>query len=257
MSDLTKAYEVLADPVRRKKYDRRRLMYTQSVATYFGGAPKPGTLEMDMRDLRFTATKRKRSRVALSALLIAVVVLSAFNLVQYSAQIKEWLVASLPATSSPADTPAPRSREVAASGVVGAAPIDATPSNAAEVRNAPISQGSANAPPAPTVAASTAPQPRPEPVVLESRQATGPVAAMPPPLTPEPQRAAAAAAILLPPALSPTEARRPNATPTGASIAPVERSPTPSPAATPTSDPCREAVAALGLCTPPKTARSN
>ena len=255
MSDLTKAYEVLADPARRKKYDRRRLMYTQSVATYFSGAPKPGTLEMDIRDLRVTATKRKRSRVALSALLIAVVVLSAFNLVQYSAQIKE-MVASLPA-SSPADPAAPRSREIAASGVVGAASLDASPESSAKARIAPIAQGSANVPPAPTAAASVAPQSHAEPVVPEARHATGPVAPMPQPLTTEPAHAAAAAAILLPPTLSPAEARQPNATPTSANIAPVERTPTPSPVATPASDPCREAVAALGLCTPPKTARNN
>ena len=40
MSDLTKAYEVLADPLRRPKYDRRRITYAQSVAARFNSSPK-------------------------------------------------------------------------------------------------------------------------------------------------------------------------------------------------------------------------
>ena len=103
MSELTKAYDVLADPVRRQKYDRRRLTYTQSVATYFNGSAKFPPPVLDPRELRSAAATRKRSRIALSALMIAVVVLSAFNLVQYSGQIKDWLSASLPASSTTTD----------------------------------------------------------------------------------------------------------------------------------------------------------
>lgn len=311
MSDLTKAYEVLADPVRRQKYDRRRLTYTQSVATYFTGAPKTGTLEMDLRDLRATAAKRKRSRIALSALLGAVVVLSTFNLVQYSAQIKDWLAASPTAASSPAETATMRTKEVAVTGAVGTAPADAPASASAKSRNLPISQGSANAPPAATLATApataqvaavavappadppavpsatpaaaapnvapvapapapmsaiasapppavpAAPRPRPEPPPAESRAATGPLAVTPRPPSAEPPSAAAAAALLLPGRPGPQETRRSVPAAAGAMPPPAEHPATPAPTTRPASDPCREAVAALGLCTPHTTARNN
>jgi hypothetical protein len=90
MSDLAKAYEVLADPVRRPKYDRRRVIYTRSIAARFDNSARYASPVLDPGDHRSALPMRGRFRVALAALLGVVVVLSAFNLFHYSAQLKEW-----------------------------------------------------------------------------------------------------------------------------------------------------------------------
>lgn len=99
MSDLTKAYEVLADPLRRPKYDRRRFTSAQPVGATFNGAPKYGSPTLDPADLPSARSMRQKSRVALAALMIVVAVLSAFNIYHYS---KAWLgtsTAAAPNTS--------------------------------------------------------------------------------------------------------------------------------------------------------------
>ena len=294
MSELTKAYDVLADPVRRQKYDRRRLTYTQSVATYFNGSAKFPPQMLDPRELRSSAAKRKRSRIALSALMIAVVVLSVFNLVQYSGQIRDWLSASLPASSTPTDADARRLGETSVAPPVGAAPAEAArsataagiPSQsiapggaaAAPVAEAQIAKGSGEtaprqadagagaATPIPDAASTAAAPPAPAglpgaavPPAALTAVAAPPAASSPP--------AAAAPPAAAPPAVATTVAaqpaaaalpmldRRAGATADRARSAPVERPITIPPAASAT-DPCREAVAALGLCSPNTTARN-
>jgi len=102
MSDLAKAYEVLADPLRRPKYDRRRVIYTRSFAARFDNSARYASPVLDPGDVRSARPMRGRFRVALAALLSVVVVLSAFNLFHYSAQLKEWMGTSAArAPSSP------------------------------------------------------------------------------------------------------------------------------------------------------------
>ena len=258
MSDLTKAYEVLADPVRRQKYDRRRLTYTQSVATYFNSSPRDAPPALDPLDLRSAAAKRKRSRLALSALMVAVVALSAFNLFQYSPQLKEWLSASapVPMPTPPADAPSRRATDASITGAVTVAPGALPPvASPAKSRNLPIGQGSATAPDA-TVPDMQAPAPLPANAATESRPVKGPGEIAPRPSVTESGRAAAALGTALPAvAPLPKDERRARTTLAGARTAPADgRISTPPPA--PASDPCRDSVAALGLCSPSTTARN-
>ena len=88
MSELTQAYEVLADPVRRPKYDRRRKLYTRAVAARFNHARRFASVALDPRAYRSIREIRGRYRAALAALMGAVVVLSAFNLYTHAGRIK-------------------------------------------------------------------------------------------------------------------------------------------------------------------------
>jgi len=101
MSNLTKAYEVLADPVHRPKYDRRRVAYSQSFAARFNGTPKYASPSLSPDDLRSAAANRGKYRVAFFALMAVVVVLSTFNLFHYSTRLKGWLGTSVPAEPAP------------------------------------------------------------------------------------------------------------------------------------------------------------
>ena len=104
MTELTQAYEVLADPVRRPKYDRRRNLYTRAVAARFNHARRFASVALDPRAYRSIRQVRGRYRAALAALMGVVVVLSAFNLYTYSGRIKSWVRFDAAGTSNP---PAP------------------------------------------------------------------------------------------------------------------------------------------------------
>ena len=196
MSDLTEAYEVLADPVRRPKYDRRRYTFAASVAGRFNGPPKYASPALDPGEPRSAGAKWWRSRAALSALMAAVVVLSAVNLFHYSTRLKEWLGASMPAAATPERANPGSATNAPVVGAVGTVPDDPSSSDTpARTRNLPISQGSA-----PAVETAT---PKTQPSTFR-----GP--------DPAAGRAPATAAV----------------------------------------NPCREAVAALGLCNPNMTAKN-
>ena len=113
MSELTQAYEVLADPVRRPKYDRRRTLYTRAVAARVHRARRFASTALNPRAYRSIREVRGKYRAALAALMGAVVVLSVFNIYHHSGRIKEWL--GIPATSTSAPP----------AGVVDARAIDA------------------------------------------------------------------------------------------------------------------------------------
>jgi len=256
MSELTKAYEVLADPVRRKKYDRRRLTYTQSVATYFNGVPRDTRLAIDPRNRRSPAAMRRRSRVALSALMVAVVALSAFNLFQYSGQLRDWLTPGPPAPSA-VEARVRTPPEVSGAIAVGVASSGAPQAPAASLPNPPTAHGGA---PGPGAAAADAQAPGPQrPDATAASEAPMPKEAAEPPAR---QLAAEAAARLAaptpaPPAEAPTikERKRPATPPAVAANAPASR-PAPLPASAEGAAPCSDTVAALGLCSPPTTARN-
>ena len=146
MSDLTKAYEVLADPVRRPKYDRRRVTYTQSFAARFNGTPKYASPALTPDDLRSAAANRGKYRVAFSALMIVVVVLSTFNLFHYSTRLKGWLGTTMPAESTPVRANARAATDASVVGAAGAE-LDDPPQAASstKTRSLPISQSSATA----------------------------------------------------------------------------------------------------------------
>ena len=253
MSDLTKAYDVLADPVRRQKYDRRRLTYTQSVATYFNSSPKYAPPALDPRDLRSAAAKRKRSRIALSALMIAVSVLTAFNLLQYSAQLKEWLSASMPAPSTPLVANTRRTTDASVTGTVGTAP-GASPQTAFAAKTPTSSIGQRGA----TAVETAAPKAQtPTPQRPDSATAAETLLAKRPGEIPVRHPAAnasraAAASAAVPSANVPLLKEERRASARNAQAA----RPTRTPPAVAASETCRDTVAALGLCSPNKTARN-
>ncbi len=144
MSDLTKAYEVLADPVRRPKYDRRRVAYTQSFAARFNGTPKYASPALAPDDLRSAAANRGKYRVAFFALMIVVVVLSTFNLVHYSTRLKGWLGTTMPTEPTPVRATARAATDAPVAGAAGAK-LDDMPQAASSTntRSLPISQSSA------------------------------------------------------------------------------------------------------------------
>ena len=100
MTELTEAYEVLADPVRRPKYDRRRKLYTRAVAARVNPARRFASIALDPRAYRSIRKVPGQYRAALAALLGVVVVLSAFNLYTYSGRIKSWVRFDAAGTSS-------------------------------------------------------------------------------------------------------------------------------------------------------------
>ncbi len=291
MSELTKAYDVLADPVRRTKYDRRRQAYTQSVATYFNGTSKDTRLAIDPRDRRSPAAMRRRSRIALSALMVAVVALSAFNIYQYSAQLRDWLNPGAPVQpaieAKPRATPdasAPVAAGSPASVAIGSAAsvaADSTASGttqaaAATARNLPIDQPDVGGPVPARADVETPAMQRPDaapavepPVQKERAEAPRQLAADAAPTVVAP--AVVAPAVVAPAAVVPTSVI-PTAKPPAE--APVTAQPkrtasraiaaTNVPASRPTSAPppaegsaqCNDTVAALGLCSPPTTARN-
>ncbi len=94
MSDLTAAYEVLADPVRRRKHDRHRYIYAR-IASLHGKDPPIGKrLGSAVISRVSVAVRQRRYRVALSTLMVTVVILSTFNVYQYSDRLREMLKTS-------------------------------------------------------------------------------------------------------------------------------------------------------------------
>jgi len=134
MSELTQAYEVLADPVRRPKYDRRRTLYTRAVAARVNHARRFASA-LHPRELRSIREIRGKYRAALAALMGAVVVLSIFNLFHHSARIKEWMGMG-PATAT---RPIGETRAIVVEPAgAAAAPVPSAPSTGAvpEARSA-------------------------------------------------------------------------------------------------------------------------
>ncbi len=138
MADLTNAYETLADPARRRKYDRRRGLASRQARFYFKNPARDRQQPYGALAARAAARKAQRYRMAVYVLMVVVVILSGFNLHQHSAQIKElfaWNRSSSGtiAVTAPIGTPA-ATTEAAPSSVPEAAPTSTT----ANVRVLPI-----------------------------------------------------------------------------------------------------------------------
>src|SRR6185369_3779783 len=89
MADLTNAYETLADPARRRKYDRRRGLASRQARFYFKNPARDRQQPYGALAARAAARKAQRYRMAVYVLMVVVVILSGFNLRQHSAQIKD------------------------------------------------------------------------------------------------------------------------------------------------------------------------
>jgi hypothetical protein len=252
MSDLTKAYEVLADPVRRPKYDRRRVAYTHSFAARFNGTPKYASPALAPDELRSAAANRGKYRAAFFALMIVVVALSTFNLVQYSTRLKGWLGTTMPTEPTPVRAKARAATDAPVAGTAGAK-LDDMPQAASSTntRSLPISQSSAAA----VESAASKPQP-PVPRLGDPAAATGTALANRSGNVPARQPTAdARRSVDAPATVSPADVLRVKEDPrVAARNAPVDRPAKSQPMAA-ASDPCRDAVAALGLCSPNTTVK--
>jgi curved DNA-binding protein CbpA len=164
MSELTQAYEVLADPIRRPKYDRRRTLYTRAVAARVNHARRFASA-LHPRELRSIREIRGKYRAALAALMGAVVVLSVFNLFHHSARIKEWMgmgpaAASRPAGESKAivaDPAAPAAAPVPAASTPSPGAVSETRAGnekkRSSARSAASTRSASNAAPTPSTSA--------------------------------------------------------------------------------------------------------
>src|SRR5215471_8075861 len=89
MANLTSAYETLADPARRRKYDRRRGLSARQARFYFKNPARERQPPFTAFALRAAARKAQYYRNAVYVLMVVVVILSAFNVHQHAAQIRE------------------------------------------------------------------------------------------------------------------------------------------------------------------------
>lgn len=283
MADLTNAYETLADPARRRKYDRRRGLASRQARFYFKNPARDRQQPFGALAARAAARKAARYRMAVYVLMVVVVILSGFNLHQHSAQIKELFASNRASSGTIAVTVPTAAAPTATTDATPSAVPDPAATTTANVRVLPIGQGntrpiSSNAldsqAPAPSApdAAVAAPPPAPaeamkapaQPASVEPRKAIVAAPAAPPAAeashkearqpSPRPVVAKAVepdrpAAPPKPVVAKPVEPDRPAAPPKPVVAKTVEadRPATPPPAPT-EADRCTAAVAALGLC---------
>ena len=175
MADLTHAYETLADPARRRKYDRRRGLNVRRARFYFKNPAREQQPPFTAFALRAAARKAQYYRNAVYVLMVVVVILSAFNVHQHAAQIRELFAWNRP-VSGPIGGATP---DLAASSS-GAAPTGADPApvaTSANVRILPIGQGTTR-PIVPGVAEPAPASPPPDTPLASSNPAS-PVTAAP------------------------------------------------------------------------------
>jgi hypothetical protein len=272
MADLTNAYETLADPARRRKYDRRRGLAARKATFYFKNPAREHQPPFTAFALRAAARKAQYYRNAVYVLMVVVVILSAFNVHQHAAQIRELFAWGRPASSAiNVATPDTAATMTAAS---PATADEASATTTANVRILPIGQG----PTHPIVSGGAEPQtpalPAPDAAAAAPATARPSDAARLPAqgASPEAQRAPVAAMPARPPAVEPHKApvaatsapsaadaalkdsKRPAPSkPAAAKAAEPERS-----AAPPTPadvDRCGPELVALGLCNPSSPAK--
>ena len=141
MADLTSAYETLADPARRRKYDRRRGLSARQARFYFKNPERERYPPFTAFALRAAARKAQYYRNAVFVLMVVVVILSAFNVHQHAAQIRDLFAWKRPVAGAiSVATPDAAANTPAAS----PANVDVQPATTAtNVRVMPITQGAA------------------------------------------------------------------------------------------------------------------
>jgi|SRR5215471_9143867 len=268
MADLTNAYETLADPARRRKYDRRRGLSARQARFYFKNPARERQPPFTAFALRAAARKAQYYRNAVYVLMVVVVILSAFNVHQHAAQIRD-----LFAWGRPSGAIAIASPGGAASATANSDAAQAT--TTANVRILPIGQG-ATRPISPSVAEPPAPA-APAPVTESVAPSAAPPADQPnPPARATSTEASKASPIVAPAARPATaEARKAPIAATGtASVADpaakeAKRPAPPKPVAAKAVEPertaaqpsaaevdrCSPELVALGLCNRSPTAK--
>ena len=219
MADLTNAYETLADPARRRKYDRRRGLSARQARFYFKNPERERYPPFTAFALRAAARKAQYYRNAVFVLMGVVVILSAFNVHQHAAQIRELFTWNRPVAGTISSVTPDAAATTAAPSPASADGAAAT--TATNVRVMPITQGATRA----IVPSVSDPQP-----ALAAPDA----AAEAPPITAPPVTASPAST---PPGAAQAPAPSPVTAPPVASSVPVTAAPAaaPSPVSTPPS----------------------
>ena len=245
MADLTNAYETLADPARRRKYDRRRGLSGRTAKFYFKN-PARDRSPFGVQAARAAAEKQRRYRLAVYVLMVAVIILSAFNVHQHAPQIRELFAsgrASLgisSAASSRSSTSAPTAA------ITDASPATATTAN---VRILPITQGGTRPIVTNPIESPVPVAPAALPAATPEAPASAPTAAIAaPPLAAEPAKSTAApAAPSQASDATPKDPKRVSAKPAVARAATPVLSVAGPPAAAEKGE-CKDEILALGLC---------
>jgi hypothetical protein len=272
MANLTNAYETLADPARRRKYDRRRGLSARQARFYFKNPARERQPPFTAFALRAAARKAQYYRNAVLVLMVIVVILSAFNVHQHAAQIRELFAWDRPASGT-TGVAIPGS----VAGTPAAPPATADPASAtttANVRILPIGPGTTR-PIVPGGAEAQTPTPPAPDAEAAERPATPlPDAARTPAQSAivEPQKAPVAATASRTPSVEPHKA--PIAATSAASVAntapkDAKRPAPPKPVAAKAAEPelpaappsaaevdrCGPELVALGLCNRSSTAK--
>jgi hypothetical protein len=283
MADLTNAYETLADPARRRKYDRRRGLTARQARFYFKNPERERYPPFTAFALRAAARKAQYYRNAVYVLMVVVVILSAFNVHQHAAQIREVFAWTRPASGTMAVATPGAGASAQAASPTSADPASAT--TAVNVRILPIGQGTSRpigpsvvepqapavSPPDTAVAVPPAIAPSPSPVISPL---ASPLHESPAPSAAAPSAAAAAPAASPPAGTLRDAAKTPSRSaavePQKAHVAAPVARPAPSrPAAAKTAEPerntapptaadadrCGPELVALGLCNRSSTAK--
>jgi len=138
MADLTNAYETLSDPARRRKYDRRRGLDARKARFYFKNPALERQPPFTAFALRAAARKAQYYRNAVYVLMVVVVILSAFNVHQHAAQIRDLFAWNRPASGAVAVAAPAASPNAPATSTTSE---DAAQTTTANVRILPIGQG--------------------------------------------------------------------------------------------------------------------
>ena len=291
MADLTSAYETLADPARRRKYDRRRGLTARQARFYFKNPEREHYPPFTAFALRAAARKAQYYRNAVFVLMVVVVILSAFNVHQHAAQIRDLFAWNRPVAGAISGAAPDAAENTSAA---SPANVDVQPATTAtNVRVMPITQGAAR-PISPSVsdpqpmlaapdAAATAPPITVSPVAAPPAAAptavTAPLVAATPPVTEPPVAAtppvAASPAATVPPSArgaahapartatleqqkaasaAPKEAQHP-ASPKAAAAKAAEPQRPEARSSAAEGDHCAPELIALGLCNRSKTAK--
>ena len=252
MADLTNAYETLADPARRRKYDRRRGLAVRQAKFYFKNPARDRQAPFGALTARAAARKARHYRAAVYVLMVVVVILSGFNVHQHLPQIKELLAWNRAPSATAADAvPGGAATQSSSATADGAQSSAAPPSTTANVRILPIGQGSTR-----PISSSTLEPPVPAPRAPEAAVAAPPPAPAAPAAVAkapartasvEPQKATVATAAPPPADAARKDVKSANPKAVVAKTAEPDQPAAP-PSASTEAERCDAAVLALGLC---------
>jgi hypothetical protein len=258
MSDLTSAYEILADPVRRRKYDHRQRLHERTALFYIKDSSPDTRPPFAVVDPVSMPVMQRRYSVVLTALMAAVVVLTALNIYQYSGRLRGWLRSSPTSPPIAADADRRGAPDGSIPAIAGAMPSEPAPdASAAKASSSPIGRGGATLAIGPDSAVTqVSPATETDSAPATDAQLPETAATVPPrPPAADPKRAVRAP-VAVPQAVATLrkETKPAPANPAAANNTPANRLGATSPASV-ASEPCGDVATTLGLCKPNSTVK--